>query len=243
MTRTVSEPRTQRFGEFVVDCYAGELYRRGRKIKVQLQPMQVLVALLEKPGDVVTREQLREKIWPANTFVDFEHSLNTAIKKLRQALGDKANRSKFVETLPRRGYRFLPEVESSEKKPLVKVAASSRLEGKVFRLVAEPGNECVLAPADGKALDEWRRLIALGDDVGIAMMITDKRLLLLAVEQTVRLLSVDGATGWCEARVLEGEHYGKTALLGKASLASVATIIGPTKPGPLKKGRLKKSKA
>lgn len=219
MNETTREQRTHKFGDFVVDCRAGELYRRGKKVKVQLQPMQVLLALLEKPGDIVLREELRQKIWPADTFVDFEHSLNTAIKKLRQALGDRAGKSKFVETLPRRGYRFLATVKSSEQKPPAKTPTSAgRLVGKVFRLVAETGTECVLAPADGKAFEEWRRLTALDDDVGLAMMIAEKRLLLLMVGHTVRLLSVDNDSGWCEARILEGEHYGKTALIEKQSL-------------------------
>jgi DNA-binding winged helix-turn-helix (wHTH) protein len=217
MTTVACEHRTLTFGEFVVDCRAGELYRRGKKIKVQLQPMQVLLALLEKPGDIVTRDELRQKIWPADTFVDFEHSLNTAIKKLRQALGDRAGKSKFVETLPRRGYRFLVAVESSAERPQAMPSRGGRLEGKVVILVAEPGNECVLAPADGKAFEEWRRLTSLGDDVGVSMMIGDKRLLLLTPGQTVRLLSTDGASGWCGGRILEGEHYGKTALIHKKS--------------------------
>lgn len=219
MNGAVREPRTQKFGPFVVDCRAGELYRRGKKIKVQLQPMQVLLALLEKPGEIVTREELRQKIWPVDTFVDFEHSLNTAIKKLRQALGDKAGKSKFVETLPRRGYRFLVAVESVEGKPAAaQPAGAKRLEGKVCRLVAEEGNECVVAPADAKAFEEWRRLKSLGDDVGVAMMITDQRLLLLTVGQTVRLLSLERMPGWCEARILEGEHWGKTALIERKAL-------------------------
>ena len=218
MTPSTREQRTQQFGDFMVDCRAGELYRRGKKVKVQFQPMQILLALLEKPGDIVTREELRQKIWPADTFVDFEHSLNTAIKKLRQALGDRAGKSKFVETLPRRGYRFLPAVESSEEKPGTKPVKASPLEGKVVSLTAEEGNECVLALADLKAFEEWRRLKRLGDDVGVAMMITDGRLLLLSPGQTVRLLSVESTTGWCEARILEGEHWGKTALLSRESL-------------------------
>src|SRR5580692_8419698 len=103
------------FGPFLADLSAGELYRRGKRIKIQRQPMQVLTALLERPREVVTREELRERIWPADTFVDFEHSLNTAIKKMRQALGDSASRPKFVETLPRRGYRFLKDVEATDE--------------------------------------------------------------------------------------------------------------------------------
>jgi DNA-binding winged helix-turn-helix (wHTH) protein len=222
MASTAREQRTQQFGEFMVDCRAGELYRKGKKVKVQFQPMQILLALLEKPGDIVTREELRQKIWPADTFVDFEHSLNTAIKKLRHALGDRAGKSKFVETLPRRGYRFLVSVEAGEQKLQATSAKASPLEGKVVHLVAEEGNECVLALADGKAFEEWRRLKRLGDDVGVAMMITDTRLLLLNPGQTVRLLGVDSTTGWWEARILEGEHYGKTALIERRSLGKEA---------------------
>lgn len=218
MATSAHEPRTVAFGEFVVDCRAGELYRRGHKVKVQQQPMQVLVALLEKPGEIVTREELQQKIWPADTFVDFEHSLNTAIKKLRQALGDRATNSKYVETLPRRGYRFLAALAASEQKPTIERATTSELEGKVFHAVAEEGMECVLALANGKALEEWQRLTRLGDDVGVSMMITEKRLLLLSSGQSVRLLSDDGGSGWCEVRILEGEHYGKTALVNRKSL-------------------------
>src|SRR5271169_4744022 len=130
MSSAEKEKSTQKFAEYVVDARAGELFRRGKKIKLQQQPLQVLLALLEQPGQVVTREELRKRIWPADTFVDFEHSLNTAIKKLRLALGDRAKRSKFVETLPRRGYRFLAKVEVVEEKAAIR-PPSSRLEGKV----------------------------------------------------------------------------------------------------------------
>jgi DNA-binding winged helix-turn-helix (wHTH) protein len=212
-----NENGTLKFGEFAVDPRAGELYRRGKKVKLQQQPVQVLLALLEKPRQIVTREELRQRIWPADTFVDFEHSLNTAIKKLRLALGDRANKSKFVETLPRRGYRFLPNVEALEEKPAVRTPAG-KLEGKVFSLVSEEGTACVLAPVDAKAFEEWRRLTALKDDVGVSMMITERRLLLLEAGMSVRLLALDGGTGRREVRILEGEHYGKTALIARKSM-------------------------
>jgi eukaryotic-like serine/threonine-protein kinase len=106
-------PPPLRFDVFVLDRRAGELYKSGRKIKLQEQPFQILAMLLERPGQVVTREQLRERLWPEDTFVDFDHSLNTAVKKLRQALNDEANKPRFVETLPKRGYRYVgPPMES-----------------------------------------------------------------------------------------------------------------------------------
>ncbi len=95
------------------DLVAGELRRSGFKIKLQEQPFQVLALLLEKPGDVVTREELRDRLWPADTFVDFDHGLNAAIKRLRDALGDSADNPRFVETVARRGYRFLAPVTAA----------------------------------------------------------------------------------------------------------------------------------
>src|SRR5437867_1575207 len=99
-----------RFGVFEVDVRSGELRRQGVRIKLQEQPFHVLTVLLQRPGEVVTREELRSQNWPADTFVDFDNSLNTAINKLREALGDSADNPRFIETLPRRGYRFIAPV-------------------------------------------------------------------------------------------------------------------------------------
>jgi TolB-like protein/DNA-binding winged helix-turn-helix (wHTH) protein len=104
--------RQARFGPFEVDFRAGELHKNGRKIRLQDQPLQVLALLLEQPGEVVTREELQQKLWPTDTFVDFDHGLNNAINKLRDALNDSADAPRFIETLPRRGYRFVAEVRS-----------------------------------------------------------------------------------------------------------------------------------
>lgn len=101
--------RTQiiRFGVFEVDRRARELRKQGRRVRLQDQPFQVLVCLLERPGDVVTRDELREHLWPSSVFVDFDHGLNNAIARLREALGDSAGTPRFIETLPRLGYRFI----------------------------------------------------------------------------------------------------------------------------------------
>src|ERR1043166_5302451 len=98
------------FGSFEVDVGCGELRRQGLKIRLQDQPFRLLVLLLDHAGDVVTREQVRETLWPADTFVDFDHSLNTAVRKLREALGDSAEAPRYVETVARRGYRFIAPV-------------------------------------------------------------------------------------------------------------------------------------
>jgi Tol biopolymer transport system component/DNA-binding winged helix-turn-helix (wHTH) protein len=112
MAQTAQSQRVFRFGIFEVDLRSGELHRKGLKVKLQEQPFQLLSALLERPGELVTREELREKIWPAGTFVDFDHSLNTAVMRLREALNDAADNPRFVETVGRRGYRFIAPVEA-----------------------------------------------------------------------------------------------------------------------------------
>jgi TolB-like protein/DNA-binding winged helix-turn-helix (wHTH) protein/Flp pilus assembly protein TadD len=114
-----TEPdRLIRFGVFELDPRTGELRSKGSRVKLQDQPLQILLAVLEKRGDVVTREELRAKLWPADTFVDFDHGLNAAVKRLRDTLGDTAENPRYIETLPRLGYRFIaatPEAPATGK--------------------------------------------------------------------------------------------------------------------------------
>src|SRR5262245_34054539 len=105
--------RILHFGVFDLDLSTHELRKRGNRVKLQEQPFQVLVLLLERQGEVVTREELRAKLWPGDTFVDFDHGLGSAINKLREALGESAQSPHFIETLPRRGYRFIAPVENA----------------------------------------------------------------------------------------------------------------------------------
>ena len=107
MTSSESRPRGYRFAAFELDLTTGELRKNGIKIKLQDQPLTVLKLLLDHQGGLVTREEIRNSLWPADTFVDFDRGLNTAINRLREALGDQAENSRFVETLPRRGYQFI----------------------------------------------------------------------------------------------------------------------------------------
>ena len=104
-----------RFGTFEVDTRSGELRRKGARVKLQAQPFQVLTLLLERPGEVITREELTGRLWPEDTFVDFERGLNKAINKLREALRDDAEKPRFIETLPQRGYRFIAEISPSSR--------------------------------------------------------------------------------------------------------------------------------
>src|SRR5258708_24946404 len=120
-------PRSSiRFGVFELDLQAGVLRKNGIRIRCQDQPLQILAALAERPGELVTREELQRRVWPQDTFVDFDHALHTAIKKIRAALNDDADAPRYIETVPRRGYRFLATVEreaSSQPAPAQPVSA------------------------------------------------------------------------------------------------------------------------
>ena len=133
--------RLLRFGVFEVDLQAHELRKGGLKIKIHEQPFQILAALLEHPGEIVTREEIRQKLWAADTFVDFDHGLNTAVNKLREALGDSADSPRFIETAPRRGYRFLGPIESLP-------------DGAASQVVTTP-RAIVISPQERKV--RWRR--------------------------------------------------------------------------------------
>jgi DNA-binding winged helix-turn-helix (wHTH) protein/Tol biopolymer transport system component len=125
-----------RFGIFEIDPRAGELRRNGIKVKLQEQPFQVLAMLLERPGELVGREELQRRLWPADTFVDFDHSLNAAVKRLRDALGDSADNPRFVETLARRGYRFVAPVNGAPLNGQVTSEAATLAKWKSRRKVA-----------------------------------------------------------------------------------------------------------
>jgi cholera toxin transcriptional activator len=114
-----------RFGVFELDLSAGELRKNGRKLRLQEQPFQILALLLERAGDVVTREELRQKLWAADTFVDFDHGLNTAVNKLREVLGDSASTPRYIETLARRGYRFIAPLQKDVQPDAQQPAASA----------------------------------------------------------------------------------------------------------------------
>ena len=105
------QARRYRFGVFEADGATGELRRQGTRIKINAQPFQLLLMLLEHPGEVLTREAIAKELWPDGTFVDFEHGVNSAVNRIREALGDTAGNPRFVETLARRGYRFVAPVE------------------------------------------------------------------------------------------------------------------------------------
>src|SRR5215470_3533273 len=136
-----------RFGDFEADFRAGQLRKHGLRIKLQEQPLQILAMMLERPGEVVTREELRKRLWPEDTFVDFDHGLNNAINRLREALNDSADTPRFIETLPRRGYRFIGEVSSVDLLPIEEASQVTSNDGSTTpRVVAPERPASVTAP-------------------------------------------------------------------------------------------------
>jgi cholera toxin transcriptional activator len=137
-----SPGKLYRFGAFEADERTGELRKQGRRLAVQGQPLQVLLMLLRRPGDLVTRAEIQQALWPDGTFVDFDHGLNTAINKIREALGDSAASPLFVETLAKRGYRFLAPVETVNPGPTSATTAPAKVreQAEVSRAITAAGN-------------------------------------------------------------------------------------------------------
>src|SRR6201987_6078522 len=148
MNEATKRGRLVRFSVFEVDLDSGELFKQGRKVKLQGQPFELLLALLERPGAVITREELKQKVWPSNTFVDFDHGLNRAINKVRDALGDSADSPRFIETVPRRGYRFIGSVNGAGQPQVAEAKPTRGLRSLVlpvaFGLLAIVGITAVL---------------------------------------------------------------------------------------------------
>jgi DNA-binding winged helix-turn-helix (wHTH) protein len=217
-------PLVTRFDVFEVDLRACELYKAGRKIKLQVLPFQALALLLERPGEVVTREEFEKRLWPGDTFVDFDHSLNTAIKKLRQALDDNNKKPRFVETLPKRGYRFIGTVEQAAKvsaPPKALAAASSKV-GQVAKLCGDGALSFTLVSVDDETAAEREKLDAANDDVGLSLLIASQKLLIVPSGTQVRILEVQPTESRCRVRILDGEHYGKAAVVPLKQLAELA---------------------
>src|SRR5689334_1918821 len=115
--RPSARPPSMRFGPFVLDVHTGELRKYGTRIRLRRQTVQILQMLLDRPGELVSRDEIRDRLWPGDTVVEFEHSINTAVQKLREALGEAAENPHYIETLKGRGYRFVAEVELVLREP------------------------------------------------------------------------------------------------------------------------------
>jgi DNA-binding winged helix-turn-helix (wHTH) protein len=244
MPQPARSSNTVRFDVFEVDLRSEELFKAGRKIKLQIQPFHILAMLLEQPGEVLTREDLRNRLWPADTFVDFDHSLNTAIKKLRQALGDDKKKPRYVETLPKRGYRFIGIVKQPTtprstaaattdvalRKAPARAATLSKWIGRVAKVRGEEGNPFTWVAIDEAVAAERQMLNAANDDVGLSLLVASQKLFLVPEGTPVRVLEVEQTNLHCQARILEGEHYGKLALLPLKLLAESPELKTASRP-------------
>jgi len=197
-----------RFGSFEVDLRAGELRKGGVKIKLHGQPLDVLAMLLDEPGEMVTREELQQKLWAADTFVDFEHGLNKAINKLREALGDDADNPRFVETLPRRGYRFIVPVTGS------------------IPSADQPAEEAPSAAPQTKVRPTYYRLVILGAvivtvpvrDIAVSVSPASRTVTRPnSTSYTVTVSPINGFTGSVSLGV-SGQPYRSTVVLATGPL-------------------------
>src|SRR5215831_18789883 len=137
---TAAEPRSYEFGVFTVELTGGELRKHGLRLKVQERPFQLLVCLLEKPGELISRDELRQRLWPDGTFVDFDHNISSAINKLRTVLNDSANNPRFIETVGSRGYRFLADVKRISAGPASSTQPAKQLAPEVPKIAASTGS-------------------------------------------------------------------------------------------------------
>src|SRR5690348_13976421 len=112
MPEATQDASLRRFGAFEINLQSGELYKNGTRLRLTGQPFHVLAALVERAGEIVTREELHSKLWPSDTFVDFDHGLNNAVARIREILNDSSDAPRYVETIPRRGYRFVAPVDT-----------------------------------------------------------------------------------------------------------------------------------
>jgi Tol biopolymer transport system component/DNA-binding winged helix-turn-helix (wHTH) protein len=204
------------FGEFELDVRAGELRKGERRIRLQEQPFQILLMLLEHPGEVVTREEICNRLWPNGTIVEFDHSIGTAVKKLRQALNDEADSPRYVETLPRRGFRFVfPHVEVLDAEPAVgKDARDSAAVEPAPQQTARLGDP-VITPARGAGL-----VTSTTAGSGTSFPLRAKRQLWLVLASAAVLLAAVAlfANWW--------RHRSRSETLDESSLAQVTTSIG-----------------
>jgi len=209
--------KNARFGAFAADLRTGELRKHGRKIRVAGLSFRILAMLLDRPGELLTREEIRKALWPADTFVDFDHGMNTAVRKLRDALGDSASKPRFIETLPRRGYRFIAAVEGIEPAPAQAeppdstAAAAPGWVGQVATVSDAGGGNFVLLPVDEGTLAEKESYEAARDDLGLTLLVAAEKLLLVPCGTKVKILEARQPLAGCRVRILEGHFIGAIA--------------------------------
>jgi DNA-binding winged helix-turn-helix (wHTH) protein len=222
------------FDAYQVDLRTGELRKHGTKIHLAGRPFQILALLLEQPGELLTRKELQSRLWPADTFVDFEHGVNAAIQTLRRALCDSHKKPRYIETLPRRGYRFIAAVESvppnpgtnppsppHDKHPAVAEPRSEWV-GQVATICGEAGRHYVLLPITEEILGEMCNCEAASDDLGISLLVADEKLLLVSCGTKVKILDASNAALGCNVRILGGQFVGERAFAPRAYLSGLS---------------------
>jgi DNA-binding winged helix-turn-helix (wHTH) protein len=234
MPDAISHEGGLRFDAYHVDLRTGELRKHGRKIRLAGRPFQVLALLLEHPGELLTRKELQERLWAADTFVDFEHGVNAAIQSLRRALCDSHKKPRFIETLPRRGYRFIAVVEKIESNAAAAPAASllrkqapaapPRPEwvGQVATIHDEAGRNYVLLPITEEILGEMGNCQTAKDDLGISLLVAAEKLLLVNCGTRVQVLDATDPALGCTVRILGGQFVGEKAFAPRAYLSGLS---------------------
>jgi DNA-binding winged helix-turn-helix (wHTH) protein len=229
-----------RFDTYQVDLRTGELRKHGRKIRLAGRPFQILALLLERPGELLTRKELQERLWSADTFVDFEHGVNAAIQTLRRALCDSHKNPRFIETLPRRGYRFIAAVEgapaaaaraeqpgsppaaaSAAASVAPSGAARSEWVGQIATIRDETGRNFVLLPASEEIFHEMCACEKAKDDLGISLLVASEKLLLINCGTRAQILDASNTDLGCKVRILGGQFVGEKAFAPRAYLAEL----------------------
>jgi DNA-binding winged helix-turn-helix (wHTH) protein len=229
-----------RFDAYHVDLRTGELRKHGRKIRLAGRPFQILALLLEHPGELMTRKELQARLWSSDTFVDFEHGVNAAIQTLRRALCDSHKNPKFIETLPRRGYRFIAAVEGAQigaaqaavpaEHPAPPAAAAtaaasgaarSEWVGQIATIRDETGRSFVLLPASEEIFHEMCACEKAKDDLGISLLVASEKLLLINCGTRAQILDASNADLGCKVRILGGQFVGEKAFAPRAYLTEL----------------------
>jgi DNA-binding winged helix-turn-helix (wHTH) protein len=224
------------FDAYQVDLHTGELRKHGRKVRLAGRPFQILALLLEQPGELLTRKELQSRLWPADTFVDFEHGVNAAIQTLRRALCDSHKNPRYIETLPRRGYRFIGAVERVHADAALKAASSvsasdapaaaeaelrSEWVGQVATIRDKAGGNYVLLPVSEEILREMRECESAKDDLGISLLVAGEKLLLVECGTKVKVLDASNVALGCKVRILGGQFVGEQAFALRAHLGEL----------------------
>ncbi len=222
------------FDAYHVDLRTGELRKHGRKIRLAGRPFQILALLLEQPGELLTRKELQSRFWPEDTFVDFEHGVNAAIQTLRRALCDSHKNPRYIETLPRRSYRFIAAVEKLHVDAAAKDSTSVRdttppvakphaeWVGQVATICDEGGRNYVLLPVTEEILRELRDCETAKDDLGISLLVAGEKLLLVECGTRVKILDASNAALGCKVRILGGQFVGEQAFALRAHLSGLS---------------------